>query len=239
MLSATYRQDSIQTPALTEMDPDNRLLARGPSKRLTAEMIRDSVLDHSGLLVEKIGGPPVKPYQAPGSMWKVLNNFLPEYKRDQGEGLYRRSMYTFWRRTTTPPNMMVFDTPTRDVCASRCIPTNTPLQPMVTLNDPQHVEAGRKFAERILKEGGKPDAECAAWAWREVTSREVSSKQLEILTALIAEQREFFKSGSSDAAKLLKVGDAKADASLDAIELATHTALAQALLNLDAHLMVR
>lgn len=239
VLSATYRQDSSQTPALTEIDPDNRLLARGPSKRLTAEMIRDSVLDHSGLLVEKIGGPPVKPYQAPGSMWKVLNNFLPEYTRDHGEGLYRRSLYTFWRRTTTPPNMMVFDTPTRDICSSRRIPTNTPLQPMVTLNDPQHVEAGRKFAERILKEGGKTDSERASWAWREVTSRNIHRRQLAVLTKLIMEQREFFKSGSSDATKLLKVGDSDADAKLDPIELATHTALAQALLNLDAHMMVR
>lgn len=239
VLSATYRQDSRQTPDLRQRDPHNELLARGPSKRLSAEMIRDSVLDHSGLLVETVGGPPVKPYQAPGSMWKVLNNFLPEYKPDRGEGLYRRSMYTFWRRTTTPPNMMVFDSPTRDVCAARRMPTNTPLQPLVTLNDPQHVEAARKFGERILREGGRTDADRAAWAWREVTSREADSRRLEILTGLLAEQREVFASGSSQPAKLLAVGEARADGALDPVELATHTALAQALLNLDAHLMVR
>ncbi len=239
VLSASYRQDSRMRAELLKRDPENVLLARGPARRLTAEMMRDSALALSGLLVDRVGGPPTKPYQAPGSMWKTLNNFLPEYKADKGEGLYRRSLYTFWRRTTTPPNMMVFDTPTRDVCATRRMPTNTPLQPLVTLNDPQYVEAARKLGERILREGGQSDADRAAWAWREVTSREVQPKQLEVLTGLLAEQREFFRSGSSQASKLLKVGEAAADAKLDAIELAAHSALAQALLNLDAHITRR
>jgi len=239
VLSATYRQDSRFTPELLERDPENVLLARGPSRRLTAEMMRDSALALSGLMVERIGGPPTKPYQAPGSMWKTLNNFLPEYKTDKGEGLYRRSLYTFWRRTTTPPNMMVFDTPTRDVCSTRRIPTNTPLQALVTLNDPQYVETARKLGERILREGGRSDAERVAWAWREVTSRELRSDQLEVLTGLLQEQRDFFRSGSSEAAKLLKVGESSADAKLDPVELAAHSALAQALLNLDAHITLR
>ncbi len=239
VLSATYRQDSRLRPELAERDPENELLARGPARRLTAEMIRDSALELSGLLVEKIGGPPVKPYQAPGSMWKTLNNFLPQYVPDKGEGLYRRSLYTFWRRTTTPPNMMVFDTPSRDVCTTRRMPTNTPLQPLVTLNDPQHVEAARKFAERILREGGANDAERVAWAWREVTSRSADPQRVEILSDLLEEQREFFRGGSSEAAKLLKVGESPADPALDPVELAAHAALAQALLNLDAHLTLR
>ena len=239
VLSATYRQDSRLRPELAERDPENELLARGPARRLTAEMIRDSALDLSGLLVEKIGGPPVKPYQAPGSMWKTLNNFLPQYVPDKGEGLYRRSLYTFWRRTTTPPNMMVFDTPSRDVCTTRRMPTNTPLQPLVTPNDPQHVEAARKFAERILREGGANDAERVAWAWREVTSRSADPQRVGILSDLLEEQREFFRGGSSEAAKLLKVGESPADPALDPVELAAHAALAQALLNLDAHLTLR
>jgi hypothetical protein len=133
------------------------LLARGPARRLTAEMLRDSALAHSGLLADTIGGPPAKPYQPAGSMWNDINNFLPKYIPDKGEGLYRRSLYTFWRRTTTPPNMISFDTTTRELCSTRRMPTNTPLQALVMLNDPQFVEAARKLGERILKEGGTTD----------------------------------------------------------------------------------
>ncbi len=239
VLSATYRQDSAVSPELRERDPQNALLARGPARRLTAEQLRDSALDHAGLLADTVGGPPVKPYQAPGSMWKVLNNFLPDYKRDLGEGLYRRSMYTFWRRTTTPPNMMIFDTTTRDVCSTRRQTTNTPLQPLVLLNDPQYVEAARKLGERILREGGGTDQQRARWAYREVAGKQPSTKHLEILVALIREQREVFMSDASDPEALLKVGDSAADASIDPVELASHAALAQALLNLDANIMLR
>lgn len=239
VLSATYRQDSVASPELREFDPANKLLGRGPARRLSAEQLRDSALAHSGLLVESIGGPPVKPYQAPGSMWKVLNNFLPVYKRDQGDGLYRRSLYTFWRRTTTPPNMMIFDTTTRDVCATSRQSTNTPLQPLVLLNDPQYVEAARKFGERILKNGGKTDEERAAWAYREVIGMAPDAQRLKILMDLVSEQRELFVTGKSKAAEFLKVGDSKADSSLDANELATFSSLAQLLLNLDSHITLR
>jgi hypothetical protein len=239
VLSATYAQDSTVSPELRERDPDNALLARGPSKRLTAEQLRDSALAHSGLLEKTIGGPPVKPYQAAGSMWKSLNNFLPEYTQDKGAGLYRRSLYTFWRRTTTPPNMMVFDASARDVCATRRQTTNTPLQPLVMLNDPQFVEAARKFGERILKEGGTTDAAKARWAFREITGRELNSKEDKILVSLLEEQRKTFSSGSSDPSLLLKVGDSMANPDLDPIELATASALGQALLNLDASITLR
>ena len=239
VLSATYAQDSTASPELRERDPANALLARGPTHRLTAEMLRDSALALSGLLSEKIGGEPAMPYQAPGSMWRVLNNFLPEYKHDSGEGLYRRSLYTFWRRTTTPPNMMIFDTSTRDVCATRRQVTNTPLQPLVMLNDPQFVEAARKLGERILKNGGSTDESRAHWAYREVLGKSPAPAHLTILLALITEQRDFFKSKSSNAEALLKIGESKPDAALDPIGVATFTALAQSLLNLDANITLR
>ena len=239
VLTATYGQDSKASPELRERDPANALLARGPARRLTAEMLRDSALAHSGLLSETVGGPPAKPYQAPGSMWKTLNNFLPEYVPDKGPGLYRRSLYTFWRRTTTPPNMMIFDTSTREVCSTRRQATNTPLQPLVMLNDPQFVEAARKLGERILKLGGTTDEARAKWAFREVIGTPPTPEQAALLTELITEQRGFFASKSSDAAALLKIGDSPADPALDPAEAATFATLAQALLNLDANITLR
>ena len=239
VLSATYAQDSTISPELRERDPANALLARGPARRLTAEMLRDSALALSGLLAETVGGPPVKPYQAPGSMWKELNNFLPAYTPDKGPGLYRRSLYTFWRRTTTPPNMTLFDTSAHEVCSTRRMVTNTPLQALVMLNDPQFVEAARKLGERIMKEGGATDETRAKWAYRHVIGTEPTSEQLPLLHELITQQRGFFASKSSDAEALLKVGDSPADPALDKTELATFTALAQALLNLDANITLR
>ena len=239
VLSATYGQDSTTSPELREQDPENALLARGPSRRLTAEMLRDSALAVSGLLSERIGGEPAMPYQAPGSMWRVLNNFLPEYQHSKGEDLYRRSLYTFWRRTTTPPNMMIFDASTRDVCATRRQVTNTPLQPLVMLNDPQFVEAARKLGERILKNGGTEDEARARWAYREVLGKSPTPVQLSILLSLVTEQRGSFKSKSSNAEALLKIGDSKPDAALDPVEAATFTILAQSLLNLDANITLR
>jgi hypothetical protein len=239
VLTAAYGQDSKASPELRERDPANALLARGPARRLTAEMLRDSALAHSGLLSETVGGPPAKPYQAPGSMWKTLNNFLPEYVPDKGAGLYRRSLYTFWRRTTTPPNMMIFDTSTREVCSTRRQATNTPLQPLVMLNDPQFVEAARKLGERIVKHGGTTDEARAKWAFREVIGTPPTPEQAALLTELITEQRGFFASKSSDAAALLKIGDSPADPALDPAEAATFATLAQALLNLDANITLR
>ena len=239
VLSATYGQDSKVSPELRERDPANALHARGPARRLTAEMLRDSALALSGLLSESVGGPPVHPYQAPGSMWKEINNFLPEYVPDKGSGLYRRSLYTFWRRTTTPPNMTLFDTTTREVCSTRRMTTNTPLQALVMLNDPQFVEAARKLGERIMKDGGATDETRAKWAFRHVTGAELSSEQLPILLELITEQRGFFAAKSSDAEALLKVGDSPADPAFDKTELATFAVLAQALLNLDASITLR
>lgn len=239
VLSATYRQDSKADAALRERDPDNSLLARGPARRLTAEMLRDSALALGGILEPQIGGPPVKPYQPEGSMWKTLNNFLPVYQVDKGPGVHRRSMYTFWRRTTTPPNMMVFDATTRDTCAAKRQTTNTPLQPLVLLNDPQFVEAARALGERMLKEGGTTDEERAKWAFREVTGRHPTGKELPVLLELYRTQRESFTTHSGDAEKLLAVGQMKSDPTLPPIEVATATTVASALFNLDASITLR
>ncbi|GMU25047.1 MAG: hypothetical protein AMXMBFR13_51180 [Phycisphaerae bacterium] len=239
VLSATYRQDSRADAELRSRDPDNRLLTRGPLKRLGAEMLRDHALASGGLLVDQIGGPPVKPYQPEGSMWRALNNFLPEYQRDTGEGLYRRSLYTFWRRTTPPPNMMVFDAAGREICSVRRQLTLTPLQPLVLLNDPQFVEAARAFGERMLKEGGTTPEARTAWGFREATGRAVTGAEAKALCALYDEQLAYFRQDPSRAEKLLKVGDYRHEVSLPADELAAAAVTAGALLSLDATIMLR
>jgi mono/diheme cytochrome c family protein len=238
VLSSTYRQASTSRLDLLDRDRGNRLLARGPAKRLTAEMLRDSALQLGGLLRPETGGPPVKPYQPDGSMWRALNSFLPEYRADTGAGLHRRSLYTFWRRTTTPPNMMAFDTASRDVCSVRRQPTNTPLQPLVTLNDPQFVEAARGLASRMLKAAGDPPAQLAG-AFRETTGREPTPRELELLASLHAEQLEFFRADPAAAAVFLKTGATPPDPALEPCELAAAAVTASALLNLDAFLTAR
>ena len=149
--SATYRQSSDAPAELVAKDPENILLARGPRFRLSAEMIRDGALAASGLLVDTIGGPPVKPYQPPG-LWEEKSGLT--YQRDVGPGSHRRSLYTFWKRTSPPPAMLTFDATTREVCAVKRQTTATPLQALVLLNDPQFVEAARALAQRAMNEGG-------------------------------------------------------------------------------------
>ena len=150
--SATYRQSSSVSKELLQRDPENRLLARGPRFRLAAEMVRDQALSISGLLVEKIGGPSVKPYQ-PQGLWKELAGG-EDYKQDKGEGLYRRSLYTFWKRAVPPPSMMTFDSAGREACVVRETRTNTPLQALTLMNDVTYLEAARVMAERMMMEGG-------------------------------------------------------------------------------------
>jgi len=239
VLSATYRQDSIASPDLRQRDPENIFLARGPIRRLSAEMLRDAALALGGLLQPEIGGPPVHPYQADGSMWKALNNFLPEYRADEGPGLHRRSLYTFWRRTTTPPNMMAFDTPTRDVCTVRRQTTNTPLQSLVLLNDPQFVEAARALAARMLREGGDTLEAQLAWLFRAVTSRAPQPREHELVRALFTEQRDLFTRNPDQATALLRVGRLPADSGLPEADLAAATTSASALFNLDASIGLR
>ena len=239
VLSATYRQDSRVDPRLREIDPDNILLARGPVRRLTAEMLRDSALALGGILQPEIGGPPAKPYQPEGSMWRSLNNFLPEYKADVGAGLHRRSLYTFWRRTTTPPNMMALDAPTRDVCTARRQTTNTPLQPLVLLNDPQFVEAARALGARMLREGGSRPDDRLAWAFREVTGRGPRGNEGALLRQLYDEQLAVFTAAPAEAEKLVKVGSLAITDTFPPIDLAAATVVASSLFNLDASLMLR
>ncbi|HYV35627.1 MAG TPA: DUF1553 domain-containing protein, partial [Gemmataceae bacterium] len=237
VLSATYRQSSSAPGKLRQRDPENVLYARGPSRRLPAEMLRDAALANAGLLVPKLGGPPVKPYQPPG-LWKGQNAFLPEYVPDKGEGLYRRSMYTFWRRTSPPPNMLAFDVPGREVCVVRRQTTSTPLQPLVLLNDPQFVEAARGLAERMLREGGDSLDKRLTFAFRLAATRNPTAAEVKLLGEHYQRQLALFRNDPKAAQKLLRVGDHPMPKGLDAAELAAATVTASVILNLDAAVMI-
>jgi hypothetical protein len=237
--SATYRQASHITPALHAKDPENRLLARGPRYRLQAEFIRDQALFHSGLLDGRIGGKSVSPYQPPG-LWEELmsradgdNWTAQKYKQDHGVDLYRRTMYTFWKRTCPPPTLMALDAPDRETCTVRRSRTNTPLQALVLLNDPTYVEAARKFAERILREGGDSLDQRLQFAFRSVLSRPPTTAELAVLRGVYDRQLARFRASPSAAKDLLAVGEAPADATLDAAELAAWAMVASAILNTD------
>ncbi|BCU76042.1 DUF1553 domain-containing protein [Luteolibacter sp. LG18] len=238
-LSATYGQDSKVTRELRERDPANILLARGPVKRLPAEDLRDQALALSGLLQPAIGGPSVKPYLPDAATWRALNSFLPEYKRDAAPAIYRRSLYTFWRRTAPPPGMLAFDSPGREVCAVKRQQTNTPLQPLVMLNDPQFVEASRALALRMMKEGGTDPSERAAWVFRETLDRQPDAREGHLLRELYDSQLATFQADPAQAEAYLKVGDLRAPAGFPAPELAACTALANAVLNLDEAITLR
>jgi hypothetical protein len=239
VLSATYSQDSKASPDLRAKDPSNILLARGPVKRLSGEALRDQALAVSGLLHPDIGGPPVKPYLPDSASWKVLNNFVPAYKRDPAPLIYRRSLYSFWRRTAPPPGMLAFDVPNRDVCSVRRQQTNTPLQPLVTLNDPQFVEAARGMAIRMIREGGADFQSRVRWVFRETLGRTPVEEELRLLSDLHAEQGGIFAMQPEKAAAFLKVGDLPAPADIPAAELAAATVVASALLNLDETITLR
>jgi hypothetical protein len=228
--SATYRQSSEATAELLARDPDNTLLARGPRFRLPAEMIRDQALAAGGLLVESVGGPSVKPFQPPG-LWEEKSGLT--YTRDVGAGSHRRSLYSFWKRTSPPPAMLTFDATTREVCAVKRQTTATPLQALVLLNDPQFVEAARALARRALKEGGSAGADRITFIVRTLTGRPPDARELAILEALYRDQYDEFRGGHSDPTKLLAVGDLPVDPALDPVEWAAMTVLAQAILNHD------
>ena len=234
--SATYRQSSEAPAGLLAKDPENILLARGPRYRLPAEMMRDGALKASGLLDDTIGGPPVKPYQPPG-LWEEKSGL--SYTRDVGAGSHRRSLYSFWKRTSPPPAMLTFDATTREVCAVKRQTTATPLQALVLLNDPQFVEAARALAQRATSEGGSRLDDRLAYVFRTLTSRQPSARELAILERLYHDQYDEFRAGQSDARKLLTIGDAPFDPALDPIECAAMTVLAQAILNYDETVMKR
>lgn len=235
--SAAYRQSSRSTPELRKRDPENRLLARGPRFRMDAEMIRDAALAVSGLLVPTIGGPSVKPYQ-PEGIWEEVSygdpNFTAQsYTQDHGEALYRRSMYIFWKRTAPPPSMVVFDAPNREVCTARRARTNTPLQALVLMNDPQYVEAARHLAARMIKDGGAAPEERIAYAFRLATARFPKPEETAVLAEIFKTQLERYRQNTEAAKQLLAVGESPRDETLDPAEHAAWTTVASMILNLD------
>jgi len=233
--SATYRQSAVVTKDKLAKDPQNRLLARGPRFRMDAEMIRDNALASSGLLVEKIGGPSVKPYQ-PDGVWEAVA--MPEsntriYKRDAGESLYRRSVYTFWKRAAPPASMDILNAPNRETCTMRRERTDTPLQALVTLNDPQFVEAARNLAQRTLTCGGKTESERLDFMAELLIARPLNPKEMKVVESGLKDLLAHYHQSPEDAEALIKVGESKADASLDQPTLAAYTMVANQLMNLD------
>ncbi|MBL8793401.1 MAG: DUF1553 domain-containing protein [Planctomycetia bacterium] len=229
--SATYRQSSKVTKALLEKDPENRLLARGPRLRLSAETIRDQALAAGGLLVERVGGPSVKPYQ-PAGLWKELSGGK-DYEPDRGQKLYRRSLYTFWKRTVTPPGMLTFDASMRETCVVRETRTNTPLQALNLMNDVTYVEASRVLAQRIMTEAGPTPTERLTLAFRLLTGRAPKEAELRILQAGYEHQLQAFRADPAAAQKLVRAGEYPRDERLDVSELAAYTAQAGLIMNLD------
>jgi Protein of unknown function (DUF1549)./Planctomycete cytochrome C./Protein of unknown function (DUF1553). len=234
--SATYRQSSKVTPELHEKDPENRLLARGPRSRLQAEFVRDNALAVSGLLSEEIGGPSVLPYQ-PAGLWEEMafgDGFSAQaYRQSHGRNLYRRSMYTFWKRTVPPASLLTFDAPDREKCVARRALTNTPLQALVLMNDPTYVEAARALAMRAMREGGKETASRLRYAFRLATARWPTAQEASVLRDLLAKQMAAYRRDNKAAIALLKVGESPLDQKLDVAEAAAWTVVASTILNLD------
>ncbi|MBL8237309.1 MAG: DUF1553 domain-containing protein [Bryobacterales bacterium] len=232
MLSETYRQSSKATPALLAKDPDNRLLARGPRIRMAAEMVRDAALYEAGLLHEQLGGPSVKPYQ-PDGLWKevIMQDF--DYVQAKGPDLYRRSLYTFWKRTAAPPMMMNFDASQREACMVRENRTNTPLQALNLMNDVTFLEAARFIGQRMMLEGGAGREERLRHGFRIVTGRAPSEKELGVLRASLAYHLDYFASHAQEREEYLSHGDTEASKAVDRGELAAYAAVASLLMNTD------
>ena len=234
-LSNTYRQAAVATPEKLEKDPANRYLSRGPRFRMDGEMIRDYALASSGILVSKLGGPSVKPYQ-PEGVWEavaMIGSNTRDYKPDTGENLYRRSLYTFWKRSAPPASMEIFGAPSRETCTVRRERTNTPLQALVTLNDVQFIEAARHLAQMALKEGGGNDEQRLDFVAKRILARSFRSDELPVVQASLLELQKFYAAHADDAKKLISEGESKADAALDPAALAAWTMLANELMNLD------
>ena len=236
LTSRTYRQASHVSPALLKKDPDNVLLARAPRFRLQAEFVRDNALAVSGLLNPQLGGPGVKPYQPPGLWAEVGLGGNPKFKQDTGDKLWRRSLYTYWKRSAPAPSMALFDAPTREICTMKRPRTNTPLQALVTMNDVQFVEAARHLAVRMLHEGGKTEAEHHAYGYELATGHPPSANTANVLARVQAAARETYEATPEQAKALLEVGDSKVDGTIPSTQLAATTVVASLLLNLDATL---
>ena len=237
LTSRTYRQSSDTTAALIAGDPRNEWLARGPRFRLTAEQIRDQALAVSGLLVERLGGPSVKPYQ-PGDLWRQVSHYgsspatSQTFVQDHGEKLHRRSLYTYWKRTLPPTNLSTFDAPNREICSIGRLPTNTPLQALVTLNDPQFTEAARALAVRMLEASFPGDRERLIAAFEKVTSRQPADPEILTLTGLLQRERQRYQADPDAARQLISIGETARSEALPLTEQAAWTQVASTLLNL-------
>ena len=236
LTSATYRQGAKVTPEKLERDADNVLLSRAPRYRFDAEIVRDNALAASGLLHTQIGGPSVKPPQ-PGGLWKAVGftgSNTDTFVKDTGaDKIYRRSLYTFWKRTAPPPQMNILDAPSREACTIRRERTNTPMQALMLMNDPQFVEAARVFAERTLKAGGETPEERIAFMFEIATAREPKPSEAALLLETLQVHAEEFKADPEAAKALITVGESKPDETLEAVEVATWTMIANLILNLD------
>jgi hypothetical protein len=228
--SATYRQSSQATPELMQKDPGNRLLARGARVRLPAEMVRDQALAISGILVDQVGGPSVKPYQ-PAGLWKEING--QDYVQDHGPGLYRRSLYTFWKRTAPPPGMMLFDAAGRETCTVNEVRTNTPLQALDLMNDVGYLEVARMLAERMMLEGGATEAGRVTYGFRLAAARAPSAREGQILLNTLRYYLGRFAADRDAAVKLLGQGEHPRNEKLETTELAAYATVASLILNLD------
>jgi len=233
--SATYRQSALATPEKLEHDPLNRFLSRGPRFRMDAEMVRDYALAASGLLVSKLGGPSVKPYQ-PVGVWEAVAMYgsnTRDYRQDTGENLYRRSLYTFWKRSAPPASMDIFNAPSRETCTVRRERTNTPLQALVTLNDPQFVEAAKILAQKAMNTAGESTEGRLDVISKRLLSRSFRPEELQVVKASLSDLILYYRLHEEDAKQLLSVGETKPDAKLDAATLAAWTMLTNEVMNLD------
>ncbi|WP_397569209.1 DUF1553 domain-containing protein [Schlesneria sp. T3-172] len=235
--SATYRQAATVSPDLLQRDPENRLLARGPRVRLPAEMVRDAALSASGLLAERLGGPSVKPYQ-PAGLWEELSaEAVPGpfsvYVQDHGADLYRRSIYTYRKRTAPPPAMTVFDSSTREACRVSLPRTNTPIQALNLMNDVTYVEAARVLAEQAIAGGGTSAQSRIDWAFRRILSRSPGDRELNILTEGFERRRTTFQAFPEEVEKLISLGETPPQTSIPPVELAAYTATISVIFNLD------
>jgi hypothetical protein len=235
VMSNTYRQSSRVPPGMAERDPENALLARGPRFRMDAEVVRDLALATGGILVEKLGGRSVKPYQPPG-IWEAVafvGSTTNTFQRDAGEALYRRSLYTFWKRTSPPPALTTFDAPSRENCVARRPRTNTPLQALLLMNDEQYVEASRHFGQRMMREGGSSPEERLAYGFRLATARMPQPEELSVLTRVFGQHLEHYRGNVEAATRLLSIGESPRDQTLDPAEHAAYAMLGSLILNLD------
>jgi Protein of unknown function (DUF1553)/Protein of unknown function (DUF1549)/Planctomycete cytochrome C/Concanavalin A-like lectin/glucanases superfamily len=235
VMSAAYRQSAKSSPDQLARDPKNLLLAHGPRFRMDAEMLRDIALQSSGLLINKVGGPSVKPYQ-PGNVWESVGyptSDTTKYKQDHGDALYRRSLYTYWKRMAMPPNMDAFDAPTRDTACTRRQRTDTPLQALVTMNDPQWVEASRALAERLIKQGGKQPEQRIQYLSELVLSHDPSPQMASVLEQSLNQMEKHYATDPTAAHDLVAVGEKPRDAAIPPPELAAWTMVVSEVLNLD------